>query len=105
VAGYFRHLRPELSAGPQALQARDWLRRGVVRRPEERAVYAVLLSAAISVLPRWARRELRLSAPAPLDLLVETVAVIPVSRAVSAGLRWLAMPQAMRERPPSIPAG
>ena len=93
VDGYFRRLRPELHAGAQALQARDWLRRGVARRPEERAVYVVLHSAAVSLLPPWARSELGLSAPGPLDLLVDTVAVIPVSRAVSAGLRWLATPQ------------
>jgi uncharacterized protein (DUF2236 family) len=93
VDGYFRRLRPELHAGAQALQARDWLRRGVARRPEERAVYVVLHSAAVSLLPPWARTELGLSAPGPLDLLMDTVAVIPVSRVVSAGLRWLATPQ------------
>ena len=30
---YFRRIRPELYAGPQARQARDWLRHGVARRP------------------------------------------------------------------------
>jgi uncharacterized protein (DUF2236 family) len=90
---YFLRLRPELHAGPQALQARDWLRHGVRRRPEQRAVYSVLHAAAVSTLPPWARRELGLSAPGPLDLLVDTVAVIPTSRAVSAGLRWLAQPR------------
>jgi uncharacterized protein (DUF2236 family) len=85
--------RAELHAGPQALQARDWLRHGVSRRREQRAVYAVLHAAAVSTLPPWARAELGLSAPGPLDLLVDTVAVIPTSRAVSAALRWLATPQ------------
>jgi hypothetical protein len=90
-------LRPELCAGAQARQARDWLRRGVTRRPEQRAVYLALFSAAVSVLPPWARDELDLSAPGPLDLLVDTVAVIPVARAVSAGMRWLAAPEGTRE--------
>jgi len=90
---YFSRLRPELHAGPQAFQARDWLRHGVRRRPEQRAVYSVLHAAAVSTLPPWARRELGLSAPGPLDLLVDTVAVIPTSRALSAGLRWLAVPR------------
>jgi uncharacterized protein (DUF2236 family) len=90
VDGYFRRLRPHLRAGPQALEARDWLRRGVATRANERAVYVVLLSAAIGLLPRWAQAELGLSTPAPLDLLVDTVAVVPVSRAVVAGLRWMA---------------
>jgi uncharacterized protein (DUF2236 family) len=89
---YFRRIRPELYAGRQAIQARDWLRRGVARRPDERAVYAVLLSAAISILPRWARRELGLSAPVPLDLLIDTVGVIPLTRAVSLALRWVTTP-------------
>ncbi len=97
VEGYFRRLRPELCAGAQARQARDWLRRGVTRRPEQRAVYLALFSAAVSVLPPWARDELDLSAPGPLDLLVDTVAVIPVARAVSAGMRWLAAPEGTRE--------
>jgi len=75
----------------------DW-----VPRTEERAVYAVLLSAAVSTLPRWARRELGLSAPASLDLLLHTVAVIPLARAVSAGLRWVVAPQVASDRPPSM---
>jgi uncharacterized protein (DUF2236 family) len=108
VEGYFRRLRPELHAGAQALQARDWLRRGVSRRPEERVFYAVLHAAAVSTLPRWARVELGLAAPAPLDLWRDTVAVMPVSRAVSSFLRWVATPhaaqngQTARVSPPSI---
>ena len=93
VDSYFLRIRPELYAGPQARQARDWLRRGVVDRPDERAVYTLLLSAAISVLPRWARQELRLSAPVSLDLLFDTVAVIPMTRALAMGLRWVVTPQ------------
>jgi uncharacterized protein (DUF2236 family) len=101
VEQYFRRLRPELHAGAQALQARDWLRHGVSRRREQRAVYAVLHAAAVSLLPPWARSELGLSSPLPLDLLVDTVAVIPTSRAVSAGLRWLATPQPAAGPPPA----
>ena len=93
VEDYFRRQRHEFHAGPQALQARDWLRHGVSRRREQRAIYNVLYAGAVSTLPPWARRELGLSAPGPLDLLVDTVAVIPTSRAVSAGLRWLATPR------------
>jgi uncharacterized protein (DUF2236 family) len=65
------------------------LRRGVATRPEERAVYAVLLAAGVSILPPWARRELKLSAPSSLDLLLDTTTVIPLTRAVSATMRWL----------------
>jgi uncharacterized protein (DUF2236 family) len=104
VESYFLRLRPELYAGPQARQARDWLRRGVARRPEERAVYTLLHAAAVGVLPRWARQELGLSAPASLDLLVDTGAVVPLTRVVSAALRWVATPpQLASESPPSTP--
>lgn len=100
---YFRRLQPELYTGSQAREARDWLRRGVARRPEERAVYDILLSAAISVLPRWARSELGLAAAKPVDQLVDTVAVIPLARAVSVLLRWVATPPGV-PRPGSEPA-
>jgi len=101
---YFARIRPELYAGPQARQARDWLRRGVAKRPEERAVYSVLLAGSISILPRWARRELGLSAPVSLDLLVDTVSVIPLTRVISAGLRWVtAGGQRTMDMPPSTP--
>jgi len=56
---------PELYAGVQALTARDFLLRGVAQRLEDRAVYAVIVGAAIGLLPGWARRELPLAEPAP----------------------------------------
>ena len=40
VESYLLRIRPELYAGPQARAARDWLLRGVARRPSERAVYS-----------------------------------------------------------------
>jgi uncharacterized protein (DUF2236 family) len=102
VEEYFRRLRPELYATDQARQARDWLRRGVKRRPNERAVFAMLHAAAVSTLPEWARQELDLSTTHPLDLLRDTLAVIPASRALSTAMRWAATPQTARVRPPSM---
>jgi uncharacterized protein (DUF2236 family) len=103
VDGYFRRHRSELYATDQARLARDWLRNGVTRRPNERAVFAVLHAAAVSTLPDWARRELELATTHPFDLWRDTVAVIPASRALSAALRWVATtPQTARERPPSM---
>ncbi len=101
---YFRRLRPELGAGPQARQARDWLRRGVGEKPEDRAVYALLLAAAIGILPRWARRELGLAAPVPLELLRDTLAVVPLTRTLSAALRWVVAAQTVVARPSSAVA-
>ncbi len=81
---YLRRVRPDLYAGPQALDARNFLLRGVARRPEDRAVYAVVVAAAVSLLPRWARAELRLPHPPVVDGAV----VVPLGRALCAGLRW-----------------
>ncbi len=90
VDAYLRRVRPELHAGPQALAARDFLLRGVGRRPEDRAVHAVLASAAISILPGWARWALRIPA---LPVLDPMWAVLP-ARVLCAGLRWAVSPPA-----------
>ena len=87
-------VRPDLNAGPQARAARDWLVRGVARRPTERAVYSLVLAAAVGVLPDWARRELGLSLSRPLDLFVDSAAVTPLARALSAAVRWMVTPPA-----------
>ena len=92
VESYLLRLRPELYAGPQARAARDWLLRGVAHRPSERAVYSLVVAAAVGVLPGWARRELGLSVAGPLDLLVDTVAVAPLTRGLSVALRWMVTP-------------
>jgi uncharacterized protein (DUF2236 family) len=98
VKAYVRRVRPELYAGAQALAARDFLRRGVARKPEDRAVYAVIVAAAVSLLPRWARAELRLPHPP----LVDRAAVVPTARALCAGLRWaVGPPQVAMVSPPS----
>jgi uncharacterized protein (DUF2236 family) len=92
VESYLLRVRPELYAGPQARAARDWLLRGVTRRPGERAVYSLVVAAAVGVLPGWARRELGLSIAGPLDLLVDTAAVAPLARGLSTALRWIVTP-------------
>lgn len=94
VESYLVRLRPELRAGPQAREARDWLLRGVARRPGDRAVYALLLAAAVGTLPGWARRELGLSAVPALDLLVDATAVTPITATLSGALRWMVAPTA-----------
>jgi uncharacterized protein (DUF2236 family) len=92
VESYLLRVRPELHAGPQARAARDWLVRGVARRPAERAVYTLVLGAAIGTLPGWARRKLGLSLAGPLDLLIDTAAVAPLTRGLSAAVRWVVTP-------------
>ena len=92
VESYLLRVRPELYAGPQAKAARDWLFHGVARRPSERAVYSLVLAAGVGVLPGWARRELGLSMVGPLDLLIDTAAVAPLTRGLSTALRWMVTP-------------
>jgi uncharacterized protein (DUF2236 family) len=81
---YFSRLRPHLYAGAQALEARDFLLRGVARHPEDRAVYALMAAAAVGLLPDWARRELRIPSPP----LVDRVVVTPLVRGLCTGIRW-----------------
>jgi uncharacterized protein (DUF2236 family) len=92
VESYLLRIQPELYMGPQARSARDWLLRGVARRPSERAVYGLVVAAAVGVLPGWARRKLGLSVAGPLDLLVDTAAVTPLTRGLTAALRWMVAP-------------
>jgi uncharacterized protein (DUF2236 family) len=94
VESYLLRIQPELYMGPQARAARDWLLRGVARRPSERAVYSLVLAAAVGVLPGWARRKLGLSVAGPVDLLVDMAAVTPVTRGLTSALRWLVAPPA-----------
>ena len=94
VESYLLRVRPDLYAGPQARAARDWLVRGVARRPTERAVYSLVLAASVGVLPDWARRELGLSLAGPLDLFVDSAAVTPLARALSSAVRWMVTPPA-----------
>jgi uncharacterized protein (DUF2236 family) len=94
VESYLLRVRPDLYAGPQARAARDWLLRGVARRLSDRAVYSLFVAAAVGVLPGWARKELGLSVAGPLDLLVDTAAVAPLTRGLSAALRWVVTPPA-----------
>lgn len=88
VDAYFMRMRPELYAGPQAIEARDFLLRGVARTPNDRAVYVAILAGALSIVPKWARRELRIPAPP----LVDEMVVAPSGRFFCGALRWMLRP-------------
>lgn len=89
MEAYLLHVQKDLYGGPQALAARDFLLRGVARKPEDRAVYAVIVAAGLSLLPRWARSKMRLPAIALLDAAV----VLPAARMLCAALRWAVPPR------------
>jgi len=88
VDAYFERVRPELHAGHQALEARDFLLRGVARRPDDRLVYAAIVAGALSIMPAWARSELDIASVPFADELV----VRPMGRTFCAALRWALRP-------------
>lgn len=86
-----RLYRGELRGTPEARQAARYLLLQPPMHPAARAPYAVLSAAAVSLLPRWARRPLRL----PWLPVFEAVAVRPAGDALTRTLRWaLAEPPA-----------
>jgi len=88
VSAYLKRMRPELYAGPQALDARNFLLRGVARRPNDRFVYAVVAAGALDVLPRWAREELEVPTVPLFDMRMTR----PVAQAFCGALRWTLQP-------------
>jgi uncharacterized protein (DUF2236 family) len=94
LEAYFGRVRPALYAGRQAIEARDFLLRGVARRPRDRAVHALVAAAAVSVLPEWARAELRIPRVAAIDPALDILVVGPAVRAFCAAVRWTVAPPA-----------
>lgn len=85
VQAYFMRVRPELYAGPQAIDARNFLLHGVARKPKDRALYLGIIASALAVVPRWARAELAI----PTPVLVDELFVFPPGRAFCGALRWM----------------
>jgi uncharacterized protein (DUF2236 family) len=79
-----RDYRPELRAIPEAVEAARFLVWNPPLPLLARGPYALLAATAIAELPAWARRELRLPPPLP----VESVLVPPVGRGVVGAIRW-----------------
>jgi uncharacterized protein (DUF2236 family) len=86
---YFLRIRNDLYGGAQAMAARDFLVRGVARKPEDRAVYGLIAAAGISLLPRWARAKLKILT---LPMVDQTV-VTPAARLLCVALRWAVPPK------------
>ncbi|HLH27862.1 MAG TPA: oxygenase MpaB family protein [Acidimicrobiales bacterium] len=85
LEAYFERVRPELAMTPEARSARDFIVRGVGRWPHELATYALLVAAAQSTIPGWARRQLGLVSIPAGDRLV----VRPAARALASAMRWV----------------
>ena len=68
--------------------ARNFVLRGVSKKPHEIATYATLVAAAVNILPEWSRKVLRL----PKVPLVESLVVRPAALAACTTLRFAIAP-------------
>jgi uncharacterized protein (DUF2236 family) len=87
VRAYFRHVRPDLEAGEQALGAIQFLTkpmRGRGSNPVVTAAHQVVIQAAVGLLPPWARDMLGLAQPS----LVSQAVVLPAAHLLLGGLRF-----------------
>ena len=83
-----RSFRGELHSSAAARDVARYLLWQPPMPPAARAPYGVLAASAVALLPRWARRPLRL----PWFPVTETVAVRPAGEMVTRGLRWALRP-------------
>ncbi|MDQ6748142.1 MAG: DUF2236 domain-containing protein, partial [Candidatus Dormibacteraeota bacterium] len=84
VSAYFRATRPQLKATPAALDAIAFLMKPPGQTPAERILYPVLAQACVDLLPAWARGELGIPQPAP----VQSAVVRRAAGAVGTLMRW-----------------
>jgi uncharacterized protein (DUF2236 family) len=80
ISGY----RPELAGTPQAWEAARFLLREPPLPLVLRPVYAGLAAAAVALLPRWARRELKV----PSLPLADATLARPAGHLVVTAIRW-----------------
>lgn len=102
VRAYFRAVRPELAATPEAREAFRFLRTPVGRSPADAVAHRVVSEAAIDLLPRFAKERFGCTT-LPRRL---TAGVVPgagplatraTAAALATGLRWAIGPSAVRE--------
>ena len=79
---------PELELIEQGKDARNFVLRGVSKKPHEIAAYGTLVAGAINLLPDWSRKVLRL----PKIPLVESFVVHPAALAACTTLRFAVVP-------------
>lgn len=79
---------PELELIDAGKDARNFVLRGVSKKPHEIATYATLVAAAVNILPEWSRKVLRL----PKVPLVESLVVRPAALAACTTLRFAIAP-------------
>ncbi|MGH9020539.1 MAG: oxygenase MpaB family protein [Acidimicrobiales bacterium] len=75
--------RPELRLSADAIEARDFIARGVVRGPHQRAAYHLVVAGALSLLEPWARDLLGV----PRRDVVNPALIRPATRVLNAAVR------------------
>jgi uncharacterized protein (DUF2236 family) len=88
LADQLRAFRPELRATAEAHQAVKFLLWDPPLEAVARPFYGVLVAAAVSLLPTWARRQLRIVGPP----VVERLTIQPAGLALTRLLAWAAPP-------------
>lgn len=86
VDAYLRAVRPELAAGPEVRETMRFIVSPIAGPLALQASYLMVVRAAFGVLPRWARRMLRVPRLPGVDLAV----VRPATITALTGLRLLA---------------
>jgi uncharacterized protein (DUF2236 family) len=84
LTAYLREMRPQLVATKAALDTVDFLMKPPGRTPAERVLYPVLAQACVDLLPPWARRQLAIPEPPP----VQSAIVRRAAGAVGMLMRW-----------------
>ncbi|HET6651581.1 MAG TPA: oxygenase MpaB family protein [Nocardioides sp.] len=98
LAERLERYRPELAATPAARETARFLLLHPPLPVPARAPYGLLAATAVSMLPRWARRELRL----PVLPRTEAVAVRAAGTLATRTIRWaMTPPPPGRERQPA----
>ena len=89
LAEQLRMFRPEIEGTPAARDIARYLLWPSPMSPAIRPAYGLLAATSVSLLPRWARRPLRL----PWFPVTETLAVRPAGEALTRTLRWVLQPE------------
>jgi uncharacterized protein (DUF2236 family) len=74
IGAYFDRVRPELVAGPQALETVQYLRAAPFRDRSMQVAYRIIIQAAIGLLPEWSRDMLGLNREPLLRLVTARAA-------------------------------
>jgi uncharacterized protein (DUF2236 family) len=91
--------RPQLRLSPVGAQARDFILRGVVRGPHQRAAYRLLVASGLGLLEPWARDLLGV----PTRPVRHALVVTPANHVLARTIRLAVPPVTMARSHPRSP--